>query len=1137
MTDYTIAVCSRGFKFFGILRNVDYNTIDITDNLNTANEVSFEVSKIVDDVKEPLWDRLRPLAIIYIAEKDEFYEVQVDYTDNNQSRCIVTGKSLTRAELANTKLYKFNINNENDANWLEAKRNNEEEYPATIFYDEEHTEKSLLHRVLSKVPHYKIGHVDESLKLLQRSFSADGTAIHDFLISEVSDQFNCLFEFKVVKQDDDTYQRIVNVYDLYTVCQNNECNYRGEYSEFLDKSTLTLKCPHCKGTKLKNFGKDTMVYVDIENLTDEVRLSTDMDSIKNCFKLEAGDDVMTATVVGMNPNGSSYRYYFAPELQADMSQSLRETLARYDKDFLNYRDAYPIEFSGEDEEKILQDYNAVVDKYDERYHSVTEKDEIHQIPNPVIGYANLMQFMYESIDLQLYLQSSMMPTPTIQSEVNATTERDKLEQAYNDGDLYRVGVKKVAKYTSASTAETAIKNWAKLFIKSGYVKLKINTISFPDKEEPDTAIDLHTKVQYNYKTWTGTISVINVADVEDVAITKTFNINICDTQFEYMMQKIKKELSLRDDEKNRSLFDVLDYDVLDDNGNIDEEQIQYFKEDVLPLYSMNRLTSFRDAFEGAIDILIAANQSSTDNYLYKPLYAPYYEKLSACSDEMDVRQRELYTIAGDTDNEYIGMQQLIERKRNKIQKALEIETYLGDLYSEFCSYKREDKYSNSNYKSEGLSSVEIFRDAKLFIEAADKQLIKTGTPQHTISTTLYNLYKIPEFAPLKKDFALGNWIRVKANDIIYRLRLISIKRNNADEKNIEVTFSDVTIAPGIVNDIQGILSSAQSMATSYSSVMSQAEKGSVASSEIKSTIENGLDATLVSIKGNTNEQIVIDKLGLTGKSYDDISEEYDQKQVRVTHNIIAFTDDNWKTSRAAIGEQIYSKFNEDGKLITGNVGYGMAADFCIAAIISGSQVIGGDIYSANYVPNKSGSHINLQTGDFDLGGGKLTYDALQDKISYVGEVTLEGGTLEIRDDENRLIFEANLDNKYVSIGGFEATHKDLHYGTSSLDDTTEGLYIGKDGILNYKDAEHYVKISDGVIQTHGSTIQDVDIKCDDFEANKITIQSKEGYTGNIEIYDKLLEVTSGVITNVSSITPPEQYTIASADVIMAMFDE
>ena len=223
MTEYTIAICSRGFKFFGILRNVDYNTIAITDNLNTANEVSFEVSKIVDDVEEPLWSKLRPLAIIYIAEKDEFYEVQVDYTDSNQSECVVTGKSLTRAELANTKLYKFNINNENDANWLEAKRNNEEEYPATIFYDEEHPEKSLLHRVLNKMPHYKIGHVDDSLKLLQRSFSTDGTAIHDFLTGEVAEQFNCLFEFKVVKQDDNTYQRIVNVYDLYTVCQNNKC--------------------------------------------------------------------------------------------------------------------------------------------------------------------------------------------------------------------------------------------------------------------------------------------------------------------------------------------------------------------------------------------------------------------------------------------------------------------------------------------------------------------------------------------------------------------------------------------------------------------------------------------------------------------------------------------------------------------------------------------------------------------------------------------------------------------------------------------------------------------------------------------------------------------------------------------------
>ena len=53
-------------------------------------------------------------------------------------------------------------------------------------------------------------------------------------------------------------------------------------------------------------------------MAESITFSTDTESVKNCFKLEAGDDNMTAAVINRNPNGSDYIYYFSEEAKEDM---------------------------------------------------------------------------------------------------------------------------------------------------------------------------------------------------------------------------------------------------------------------------------------------------------------------------------------------------------------------------------------------------------------------------------------------------------------------------------------------------------------------------------------------------------------------------------------------------------------------------------------------------------------------------------------------------------------------------------------------------------------------------------------------------------------------------------------------------
>ena len=91
---------------------------------------------------------------------------------------------------------------------------------------------------------------------------------------------------------------------------------------------------------------------------------------------------------------------------------------------------------------------------------------------------------------------------------------------------------------------------------------------------------------------------------------------------------------------------------------------------------------------------------------------PYFQKQEAIASEISVRENELTIIEGVYDETTAtttgGLQNDIRNCQSIIQNALNFEAYLGtDLWKEFCSFRREDKYTNSNYISDGLNNAQL----------------------------------------------------------------------------------------------------------------------------------------------------------------------------------------------------------------------------------------------------------------------------------------------------------------------------------------------------------------------------------------------------------------------------------------------
>ena len=897
--DFTFVLSLRDHTHLGQIRNIDPAETRSKINMNGANEISFTVYKYNESelakltaklgeekallaAKEPLWDEITDFKYVYVKDIDEYYEITVDKSDGEALYKTVTGTSACETELSQSYVYNLEINTE-----LDIAR--DDYVSPTVFYNESHPECSLLDRVLYKLPQYSIAHVDASLKDIQRTFSFNGEDVYSVLTQSIAEEIGCLFTFNTV-------DRTVSVYDLMTYCK--DCGKRGEFSDV---------CPKCESTNLQYYGEDTTVYVDSENLASNVNLTVDTESVKNCFRLEAGDENMTAAVINLNPNGSSYIYYFSEEAKHDMPE-----------DLVNKMNSY---------------------------------DELTELRRP--KYEEATANMYNAIDKIVYYTSTMMPTK-VDDPTNAALEAAKLTQSA----MSPMGMAEVKKTTSTSTVNTALKEYAKVFIKSGYFKVEINNGEFNYSGTDGDG--------YHYGYWYGSFKVTNYSNEEDVAISEEMRIKVYDNFEAFLDQKIKKKLSL-DSEEEGSIFDVLSI-----------EDLSEFKE-ALKLYSLNRLTSFYDSIQGCLDIMIEMNQGKKDDVyndlyvnLYDEYYSPYYEKLLACQSEIDSRQK--------TIDEWTNTLEEANKQRSKIQKELDFEAYLGkDLYKVFCMYKREGDYSNSNYISDGLDNDEIFERAKQFFEAAEIEMIKAGTYQHQITSSLSNLLFMREFKPIKDKFQVGNFIRVGIDGKVYRLRLVSYEISFGEIQNINVEFSDVTTVRDGASDLKSILSKANSMASSYGYVAHQVEKSKKETDKVLNWSNWGLDATAVKIVNDANNQnIIMTNSGLLARKKEEFSENYEDCQLKLLSSGLYLTTDAWKTTDVAIGRSYIT----DPETKAASTIFGVNARAIVGDLILGKQLsITSNNSGAEMKFNDNGLILNV-TKD-NSGAYKKIFDIQKDGKSQL----------------------------------------------------------------------------------------------------------------------------------------------------------
>lgn len=930
----TLLLQHKNFETIGNGGVTNVSDLTYKNNFNDANEVSFKIHKFNNEKKHPLWDSMVDFKIIYIPQLHERFEISVitiEEDPNDVSKSI-TGTSLCEAELSQITLRNVQINTETDmTNPLY-----DENFPTILYRDPEEydsvenlaiwakskydyfkdktaypTEESviarkktilkhasLLHRVLEKAPHYSISYVADTLKKLKtvHEFTFDGTDILSALKDTIADDFHCVFMFN-------SENRTISVLDLYSTCNN--CGYRGDYMD---------ECPECGSNNITNkYGEDTNILINSTNLTTQITLDSNSDSLKNCFYITGADDAINYAIANVNPNGTQYIYYFSDETLADMPTELQNKLRSYNTlyDEINKTREYNLKA-----ERVAE-YNKVINYINTKFASMSKDDqdkiEYPTLTSPLVGYPAFTSAWYSAMDVYYFLNDSMMPVIDVDG-MGLDDSIIAIQAGLKDlGGVAVTGIKTIT--------QSAVKGSVDALVKTFF------SASYYDMDITDSSLSNYNSSTHK-RIWSGTITLTSHSQMDEnnQYLTKSVKIttDVIESTEKYIEQKITRMTNRADDIKDKQITSI----------KLAEDK---FKEQ-LGYYSLTELNNLKKEFEACRDIVVDGFTDESVDVQYnnselKNKYVNFYSgRIVDIQNEIKTRESQIEAVNAiyNTEKSAGEIQDIV----NSVKAELDLENYLGEeLYMLWYSYRREDDYSNDNYSSTGLDDVTLIKRATELVEAAQKELYKAGNLQYSLSATMGNLLALDEFKPIKDKFEVGNFIKVGIDDKVYSLRLMSYETDFDSIQDIPVEFSTVEKVYTGYSDVQSVLDASRSMATSYSSVKDQVDKSKKTTDTVNDWSDNGINGDNTQFVNSSEQTILINKNGILGRSYDDQLNEFSLKQFKLVNNGMYFTKDGWQSIETGIGRFAYRDIN--GNLVED---YGIIAKTVVGNLIIGKEL-------------------------------------------------------------------------------------------------------------------------------------------------------------------------------------------------------
>ena len=956
-------------------------------------------------------------------------------------------------------------------------------FPNVQFYNPSVPQLSLLNLVFSRIPDWNIGHVDASLRKLERTFSESRISVYDFLMNKVCSTFKCVIEW-------DTLTNIVNFYEEAEDGIN-------------DDNTIQTRW-------------DTDVFISRENLASQLSVKYSTDNIKTKLKVSGGSDLDIREVnLGQN-------YIMNLDYYHTVGWMGQELYVKYD-DYLKKID------------EITSKYNSVMKEYVGSLNSWN--DLVNEVPvdGNVLLVGDEFKKLYctyipvtedengESIEIET----------AIQTAVDALTEKLRVHKVYDDtkankSDNVLLTLKDINEnratirvynkqeddenaapnyvvyraITNASTgsvvsAEYSLNAWVNgeltntLMELSEYKIVSIGTLGaylclatnesdpanlteyginlLKEKQATYTQIFItQTEGSYSQKdtscmvgdsTPSGPIASgdrwLDTSN-NNILLLKEYN----GTQWIVLEIASSSEPTGTDwmdgtkwlNTSNPNQYNIYQYDatnnvwVLDENLEDDIPDVQdyiRYLENYTKLLAVEKVLAEKEKeaayYLNGVEIqgryITKADkgllESSVQQYFgSRPIDYPSYSE--SFDEELGLYS---FTITGDShiytvylkNNipyvSYRNSQGICLRKMEHYKTITDMDNFFTDSeLTRLSPFIREDEFSDDNFALTGYESEEERLDiCRELLVLADKELKTLSQPSLEFSMTMANILAIPEFDGIKDQFKLGNFIRVGVRpDYVKRARLLEVHINFDDISDFSATFGNLVTTKSEVDKHAELLAQAIQAGKTVASSASNWQRAVDKSNAIDDAINAGLQDATLNIGATTGQSIEIGPYGIWGrKLLEGTTDQYEDEQFRIINNKILFSDDAFQTSKALFGKFTYNNTEY----------YGPLADAVIGGYVVGSTIEGGSLKigtESNYLKVDPDGSVTIKSG------GKDAYVSTSDYENVVSSQPIVSSAEPVNVKDGQIWIKQNSDSSYTMYVWNEYPEIDEDTGESNI---------------------------------------------------------------------------------------------------------
>ena len=270
----------------------------------------------------------------------------------------------------------------------------------------------------------------------------------------------------------------------------------------------------------------------------------------------------------------------------------------------------------------------------------------------------------------------------------------------------------------------------------------------------------------------------------------------------------------------------------------------------------------------------------------------------------------------DLNNKISSKQKEINYKNKEISKVQKVlkdinnklrftNNFTQKQILELDNFIFEGSYTNSNFVvTDKMTTPEIQDMSHQLLERGKKELKKLSQPSFTFSMDTVNFLFIEKFRPFINQLKLGNLIHAEIKkDVWVSPILLEMDIDYDNPENFTMTFGNrfrLQTSEWVFNELFNQSKVTNSVSRNYSSLVAPIKSGGL-NDEVAEYMKNALNTANQEIISSQNQDISIGTYGIKGRRK--LSNGiFDNRQLMITNNLICMTDDNWQTSKVAIGE-------------------------------------------------------------------------------------------------------------------------------------------------------------------------------------------------------------------------------------------